>query len=535
MLSGLSGLSGLSAVCGAATAAPNLILFIGESNSGGYGLLSDLSAGEKSARPSVQIYNPTADAFQDLHIGTNNLISHAGLTDTATVGWECGLADAVEASRFAASSIHLLKCGQGGSIISEWAAGHGSGYWSTFLSRWAAAVALFPSAVPVVWLSQGINDAIGYSTYLGGAVPGGPTDPDAWATDMAAFHVRLRAVLGASTRICMTKFESPLDSHAAFNTRMDTMALSDPLLTVVSSSGAAIRDGNHWSVAGLKLMAERLIDAALAPFGSATTPTILPASGEYLTDQTVSITAAGNAYIRYVTGGAADPLTGTTYTGTFTVTPPDTVQAVAVQSGRRSSAASVTYTGGTTWSTTDATAGSFTLSNGNRDVVAGQSAWKTVRTTTGRSGGKLYLETVAVVDCAFAMLGFASAGFSPSGYLGTSNYSVGLVVGNSQYLSSGFAAGTGVGLDGYLAAGSVWQLAIDFTAGKIWVGKNNSWYGSGDPAAGTNAAVTFTPGTVGTLYAAASQYGVVEGGKIRVCAASAQQTYSPPSGFTAWG
>ena len=77
------------------------------------------------------------------------------------------------------------------------------------------------------------------------------------------------------------------------------------------------------------------------------------------------------------------------------------------------------------------------------------------------------------------------------------------------------------------------QLAIDFTAQKIWYGKNNTWAGSGDPAAGTNSAVDFVAATVGALFPATALY--QNGGTWTLQATAAQQTYSPPSGFTAWG
>jgi hypothetical protein len=47
-------------------------------------------------------------------------------------------------------------------------------------------------------------------------------------------------------------------------------------------------------------------------------------------------------------------------------------------------------------------------------------------------------------------------------------------------------------LDGADATTATYQVAIDFDAGKIWLGKNNTWYSSGNPAAGTGQVGTFT-------------------------------------------
>jgi hypothetical protein len=91
-------------------------------------------------------------------------------------------------------------------------------------------------------------------------------------------------------------------------------------------------------------------------------------------------------------------------------------------------------------------------------------------------------------------------------------------------------------LSGGIAANDTVAFAIDFSAGKLWVAKNNTWVGSGDPAAGTNASATFTPGTVGALYPAISQYYKnLTGGRWTIKSTSDSQTYSPPSGFSAWG
>jgi hypothetical protein len=75
------------------------------------------------------------------------------------------------------------------------------------------------------------------------------------------------------------------------------------------------------------------------------------------------------------------------------------------------------------------------------------------------------------------------------------------------------------------------QIAVDFDAGKLWFGKNGTWM-QGDPAAGTNAPVTFTTGSTwyvlgllvydstGTQYVGSFTAGTV--------------SYTPPSGFIAW-
>jgi hypothetical protein len=56
--------------------------------------------------------------------------------------------------------------------------------------------------------------------------------------------------------------------------------------------------------------------------------------------------------------------------------------------------------------------------------------------------------------------------------------------------------GTTVAYGSALVAGDILMLACDPTAGKVWWGKNGTWFASGDPAAGTNPAYTGLPSTM---------------------------------------
>jgi hypothetical protein len=77
-----------------------LIIFNGESNSGGYADNSEALPSELAPRPSVQILdNIGLASFLDLDIGTNNNVDHLGLSNTSH-GWELGLANSVEAGEW---------------------------------------------------------------------------------------------------------------------------------------------------------------------------------------------------------------------------------------------------------------------------------------------------------------------------------------------------------------------------------------------------------------------------------------------------
>jgi hypothetical protein len=136
-----------------------LLIFTGESNSGGYALNSELPT--QSARPAVQILNNSTLLFEDLCVGVNNLIGHAGLLNGVTHGWENGLALAAEAGDWS-GAVHLVKTGQGGSVISQW--DKAGAFFTTMQERVSAAKALIRAGgdvpLPFIGYSQGINDSI---------------------------------------------------------------------------------------------------------------------------------------------------------------------------------------------------------------------------------------------------------------------------------------------------------------------------------------------------------------------------------------
>ena len=78
------------------------------------------------------------------------------------------------------------------------------------------------------------------------------------------------------------------------------------------------------------------------------------------------------------------------------------------------------------------------------------------------------------------------------------------------------------------------QVAIDYDAGKIWYGFNNTWVSSGNPSAGTNPYQTFTPSSYPILVPGVRIYGAADG--TTTSAANFGQrpfSYTPPTGFKA--
>ena len=193
---------------------------------------------------------------------------------------------------------------------------------------------------------------------------------------------------------------------------------------------------------------------------------------------------------------------------------------------------------GSVWSAADATANGMTLTNGGLTVTpSGGSGYQSIRNSISKTSGKLYIE----LSCPAGTTGYnwffglASAGFNPVGQLGQTNYSVGMWIETANPVSAGFTSNYTSSLPDYVAPlGVVYAIAVDFTAGSIWIADNNVWSDGSNPATGASPIVSFVPATVGALFAGINFNGAGNGvWTLQPTAAS--QTYAPPAGFTPWG
>jgi len=180
---------------------------------------------------------------------------------------------------------------------------------------------------------------------------------------------------------------------------------------------------------------------------------------------------------------------------------------------------------------------SITLSNSDRTATrtsAGTYDYARALGTQGRSSGKYYFE-IQVTQRPDEFTQFAG-GLSKSGgdycdWLGAEDDQLFLDMQGNTYDFTGY-----VDYDedwDWIDLNDRLQVAVDLTAGKVWFGKNGSWFASGNPGGGTNAMLTFTSGP--TLY----PNGILgwngsSGTRLVLSAASGDLTYTPPSGFSAW-
>lgn len=230
-----------------------LFILAGESNSGGMASNSLLTADQLQPQSQVQIWNNTTSTFQPLQIGTNNLLGHTGITDNSAHGIERGLARDIR-NGLNLPEAYLVKSGQGGSTIAQWAVGDPSGYLATLTSRYNAANAALVSrgftVRPVLIWMQGINDA------------GAGTPVATWRTATQAHFVRMRTLMGSTLPILFPLIMTDTAARIAINTEIVTIDNADSLLWSVPTSNVPNdpADQFHYTSSGYLAIAERTVD-----------------------------------------------------------------------------------------------------------------------------------------------------------------------------------------------------------------------------------------------------------------------------------
>lgn len=249
----------------------SVFVIFGESNSGGLGFNSDLTTAEVAPRPSVQIWNNNTSVFETLDIGTNNNLGHFNLTgvvaapdvapntqDKTRHGWEAAIADSAERGDWGLDPVYLVKCGQGGSTVEQWAVGHTSGFWASMVARVTGAITTLREAdyeVDVYALCTiGINDHIAGTT------------PTAYRTGLLDLLERVRTLvrdLCGVPQVPITFTTLPTTapkSRASYNAVLNTIAASDAYFFLVDTASAPLMsDLNHWTTGGMKRIGEQMI------------------------------------------------------------------------------------------------------------------------------------------------------------------------------------------------------------------------------------------------------------------------------------
>lgn len=228
-----------------------MIVMTAESNSGGKALNTLATSEELAPRTQTKILNNTTLLFEDLDVGTNNLIGHENITPNTSHSWEIGIANMAAAGTIR-NPTYIVKTGQGGSRIAQWAVG--GTYltvepWTVFQNRVDAALAILnPTGIKFALLySQGINDGIA------------GTNITTWINATIAHIEKIRVKYG-EVPIVMTKLMTTAPNYADYNTAIETICSTVSRCYFIDVTGATTMDVYHWNYAGQKLIAQRLID-----------------------------------------------------------------------------------------------------------------------------------------------------------------------------------------------------------------------------------------------------------------------------------
>lgn len=167
--------------------------------------------------------------------------------------------------------------------------------------------------------------------------------------------------------------------------------------------------------------------------------------------------------------------------------------------------------------------GGVTLSNGNLTSTFG-AAQKSVLSTIGVSSGKWYWESTLTTVGSDTQVGIANSTSVLGNYLGQNADGWSVVTFNGNRLNNSSQSSYGSAFSN----GDVAMFALDMDSGKWWVGKNGTWFSSGDPVAGTNFAHS---GLTGVMFPALGCFAT--DGNHSINFGQRAFAYTAPSGFKA--
>jgi hypothetical protein len=182
------------------------------------------------------------------------------------------------------------------------------------------------------------------------------------------------------------------------------------------------------------------------------------------------------------------------------------------------------------------------LSNGNRDATRSSgTGFENVRCTTGKNTGKFYAEIEILTIPASGtvdspLVGFCTSTYSLTDFLGNALGGTSVQTKNAGSANGFFFSNTGASnLGVFTDRTCVVSIAIDFDAGKAWIGRDNEPSGAfvesnATIVAGNSPNMTFTPNT--TLFLAATVNRATHSCRINC----GQDPYArtPPTGFGDW-
>ena len=172
----------------------------------------------------------------------------------------------------------------------------------------------------------------------------------------------------------------------------------------------------------------------------------------------------------------------------------------------------------------------FTVSNANLSWSVG--ALNSSRCASfGTNSLKCYFEVTGMAASSWSGASVVAIDSFTDVSLGTTAQELAVIQHSSGILYSRTNA-TLTSLATSATATDIIQFAFDPATGKVWIGKNNVWFSSGDPAAGTNPYITLTAGlTYTAAVGRVTNNATTATGSITF--GQRPFTYTPPTGFKA--
>jgi len=163
---------------------------------------------------------------------------------------------------------------------------------------------------------------------------------------------------------------------------------------------------------------------------------------------------------------------------------------------------------------------------GNLVISQSAGSWVSSGSTFVQSTGKYYFESFMGTIGAgnYIGVGLKIAGSIGVEYVGQVANSWGIITNSASLVTyTGNTASNATVISATTAM--AFQVAVDYDAGKIWLGYNNTWLGGGNPSAGTSPTYTFTANTpLQPILSAFAQTSYINFGQQPF-------SYTPPTGF----
>jgi hypothetical protein len=169
----------------------------------------------------------------------------------------------------------------------------------------------------------------------------------------------------------------------------------------------------------------------------------------------------------------------------------------------------------------------LTLTNGNLSNSYTTTSWTGTTGTMAMDSGTWYFEYTVSATATYTQIGVIGTGRPlPTGGFQLQNgtayawtyQTYGGLGNNSTYITSGITSAT---------TNDIIMVAVDVSNGKIWFGKNGTWFNSGSPSTGANAAYTNLSGSmIPAIYSYGTESGDTNFGQRPFA-------YTAPSGFKA--